>query len=78
MIAFTSHEAERVGERHRVLGDKEVPVAEADGSAAPPPASSKLVERAVDEAMEVGSAGVKALGFENSKDFEKHLEKEGV
>lgn len=87
MIAFTSHKDEHTNEepraeddehRRRVLGDNEVPIAQADGREGQPAAGSKLVERAVDEATEVGAAGVKALGFDNSEDFEKHLEKEGI
>jgi len=78
MIAFTSHRGEHSDGERQVLGDNEVPVKQAVGDAAKPAEGSQLVERAVDEAEEVGAAGVKALGFDNSKDFEKHLEKEGV
>jgi hypothetical protein len=78
MIAFTSHRDEHSDGERQVLGDNEVPVEQAEGDAGKPAEGSQLVERAADEAKEIGAAGVKALGFDNSKDFEKHLEKEGV
>lgn len=75
MIPFTSHKQEHA-HAERILGDARVPVAVADG--AQPAVGSTLVKRADAEAQQVGSAGIRALGFDNTKDFEKHLESEGV
>jgi hypothetical protein len=72
MIPFTSHKQERSA--HAVLSDEQVSV----DPVQPPAPHSSLAMRAVAEADEVGAAGIKALGFSNPKDFERHLEKEGV
>jgi len=71
MIPFTSHQQEHSSQP--VLSD------ELSVNAVQPPASdSSLAMRAVAEADQVGAAGIRALGFSNAKDFERHLEKEGV
>ena len=72
MIPFTSHQQEHSS--HTLLSDEQV-----SANAVQPPASdSSLAMRAVAEADQVGAAGIRALGFSNAKDFERHLEKEGV
>lgn len=75
MIPFTGHKQEH-SHAERILGDARVPVAVADS--AQPAVSSTLVMRADAEAQQVGSAGIRALGFDNAKDFEKHLESDGI
>ena len=72
LIPFSSHKQDRIPS----LADAEVPVNGAQEEQ--PGASSELVVKADEEAEQVGSAGIKALGFGDAKDFEKHLEKEGI
>jgi len=72
MIPFTSHKQEHI------LGDNRVSVSTAIHGQPQPAAGSSLAMRAVAEADQVGSAGVEALGFSTIKDFEKHLEHEGI
>ena len=72
LIPFPSHKQDRIPS----LADAEVPVNGAQEEQ--PGASSELVVKADEEAEQVGSAGIKALGFGDAKDFEKHLEKEGI